>query len=71
MRRLWGILLALLLTSCGLANEPPIVVTAPLPTITPTPPPDVGRPSGRIDLARAAAIFGGEQGCAACHGVAG
>jgi len=71
VRRLWGILLALLLTSCGLANEPPIVVTAPLPTITPTPPPDVGRPSGRIDLARAAAIFGGEQGCAACHGVAG
>jgi mono/diheme cytochrome c family protein len=62
----------LLLSACGnLAGEPPIIRTVPLPTITPTPPPDLGRPPARVDLARGAAIFSDAQGCAQCHGIAG
>ncbi len=62
----------LVLTACsGLAGEPPIIRTVPLPTITPTPPPDLGRPPARVDLARGAELFSGVQGCAQCHGIAG
>ncbi|MDW8297979.1 MAG: c-type cytochrome [Anaerolineae bacterium] len=62
----------LILSACsGLAGEPLIVRTVPLPTVTPTPIPDLGRPPARVDLARGAAIFGDAQGCAQCHGVAG
>lgn len=71
-RALLGALILLSLAACGnLAGEPPIVRTAPLPTVTPTPPPDLGRPPARVDLARGAAIFGDGQGCAQCHGLAG
>jgi mono/diheme cytochrome c family protein len=70
-RALFGALLLMLSACSGLAGEPPIVRTAPLPTITPTPPPDLGRPPARVDLARGAQIFGGAQGCAQCHGLAG
>ncbi len=62
----------LILSACsGLAGEPPIIRTVPLPTITPTPPPDLGSPPARVDLARGAEIFSGGQGCAQCHGIAG
>src|SRR5260221_12933764 len=64
--------LLLFLTGCGgLASEPPIIVTAPLPTITPTSPPDLGHPPARVSLARGAEIFGGQPGCWDCHGISG
>lgn len=65
------LLALLIMTSCGLAGEPAIVRTAVLPTITPTVPPDVGRPTERISLARGAEIFTGGQGCQTCHGLSG
>src|SRR5256885_988691 len=69
---LLSILLVGLLAGCGgLANEPEIIRTAALPTITPTAPPDLGYPSARVSLARGAAIFQGAQGCQACHGTDG
>jgi mono/diheme cytochrome c family protein len=65
-------LLSLLLASCGgLSSEPEIVRTAALPTVTPTPPPDLGRPAERVSIARGAAIYHGAQGCTLCHGPAG
>lgn len=64
--------LLLLLAGCGgLSSEPAIVRTAALPTITPTPPPDIGHPTQRINLARGAEIFNGAQGCQNCHGTGG
>jgi mono/diheme cytochrome c family protein len=67
-----GAALLLLLSACtNLAGEPPIIRTMPLPTITPTPQPDLGRPPARVNLARGAEIFGSAQGCAQCHGLAG
>ncbi len=72
LRSLLGPLALLILSACGsLAGEPPIIRTVPLPTITPTPLPDLGRPPARVDLARGAALFGDGQGCAQCHGLAG
>jgi len=70
-RMLLGALILILSACSGLAGEPPILRTAPLPTVTPTPPPDLGRPPARVDLARGARIFGDAQGCAQCHGLAG
>jgi len=62
----------MVLSACGgLAGEPQIVSTAPLPTVTPTAPPDLGHPPARVNLARGAEIFGGPQGCANCHGIGG
>jgi mono/diheme cytochrome c family protein len=59
----------ILLSGCGgLAGEPEIVSTEALPTITPTVPPDLGRPAQRANLINGAQIFGGEQGCWLCHG---
>lgn len=57
-----------LLAGCALSDEPPIIRTAVLPTATATVPPDLGRPTMRIDLARGAEIFNSEQGCQQCHG---
>jgi len=63
---------ALLLSGCGsLASEPAIISTAPVPTVTPTLPPDVGHPITRVDLADGATLFGSQQGCQACHGAGG
>jgi mono/diheme cytochrome c family protein len=70
-RALFGALILTLSACGGLAGEPPILRTVPLPTITPTPPPDLGRPPARVDLARGAQIFSDAQGCAQCHGLAG
>jgi mono/diheme cytochrome c family protein len=67
----WLLICVLTLTGCALSEEPPIVRTAVLPTVTPTLPPDAGRPLQRIDLAKGAEIFTGERGCQLCHGVAG
>ncbi|MCC7452450.1 MAG: c-type cytochrome [Anaerolineae bacterium] len=59
----------LLLAGCGgLASEPEIIRTAALPTVTPTSPPDLGRPANRVDIGRGAAIYNSEQGCWLCHG---
>jgi mono/diheme cytochrome c family protein len=64
--------LSLLLAGCGgLSSEPEIVRTAALPTVTPTSPPDLGRPAQRVNIARGAAIYNGAQGCTLCHGPAG
>lgn len=62
-------LLALIvLSGCGLTQEPPIVQT-PIPRTEL--PPDLGKPAQRIDLARGAEIFFDPQGCVACHGTEG
>src|ERR1041385_311176 len=62
----------LVLSGCGqLSSEPIIISTASLPTVTPTAPPDVGRPAARVSLSRGAAIFNGAQGCQNCHGLQG
>ncbi len=59
----------LILAGCGgLASEPEIIRTAALPTVTPTSPPDLGRPPAQVSVARGAAIFNSEQGCWLCHG---
>jgi mono/diheme cytochrome c family protein len=63
--------LLLLVSGCALSEEPPIVRTVALPTVTPTVPPDAGRPVGRVNLARGAEIFTGTQGCHLCHGLSG
>jgi mono/diheme cytochrome c family protein len=63
--------LLLVLSGCALSEEPPIVRTAVLPTVTPTVPPDAGRPLERVNLARGAEIFTGERGCHLCHGLSG
>jgi mono/diheme cytochrome c family protein len=69
---LFAALMLLAITGCeGLAGEPKIVSTAPLPTITPTSPPDLGHPPEKVSLARGAEIFGSQQGCQACHGITG
>lgn len=65
-------LFCLLVAGCGgLSSEPEIVRTAALPTVTPTSPPDLGRPAERVNIARGAAIYNGPQGCTLCHGPAG
>ncbi|MBX3062125.1 MAG: c-type cytochrome [Anaerolineae bacterium] len=61
----------LLISGCALSGEPPIVRTMALPTVTPTVPPDLGYPVGKVDMARGAEIFGGAQGCQLCHGITG
>ncbi|MEP7284375.1 MAG: c-type cytochrome [Chloroflexota bacterium] len=66
-----SILLVSVAACGGLAGEPRIVSTEALPTVTPTAPPDLGRPLARVSLARGAEIFGGAQGCANCHGIGG
>lgn len=68
---LFALCVLLVLSSCALSEEPPIVRTAVLPTVTPTVPPDVGRPLERVNLARGAEIFTGERGCHLCHGLSG
>lgn len=61
----------LLLAACGLASEPPIVSTRALPTVTPTAPPDTGRPAERVNIAQGGEFFQSERGCWQCHGRAG
>ena len=64
--------LMVVLTGCGgLSSEPNIVSTAPVPTVTPTIPPDIGHPLNRVDLSQGAALFNGPQGCQNCHGIGG
>ena len=53
-----SVLLVSLAACGGLAGEPRIVSTEPLPTVTPTAPPDLGRPSARVSLARGAGEAG-------------
>lgn len=57
-----------LLAACGLSTEPQVVGEVQRPTATPLP--EIAPPAS-IDLARGAAIFGSEQGCAPCHGAEG
>jgi mono/diheme cytochrome c family protein len=72
IRLILAALLLLTVSACGgLAGEPRIVGTSPLPTVTPTAPPDLGHPPARVNLAHGADIFGGPQGCANCHGISG
>ncbi len=67
-----SVLLLVVLSGCGgLSSEPAIVRTAALPTVTPTPLPDIGHPAQRVSLARGAELFNGAQGCQNCHGIAG
>jgi mono/diheme cytochrome c family protein len=62
----------ILLAGCsGLANEPVIIRTQAVATVTPTPPPDRGVPPEPVSLIRGAAIYGGAQGCQNCHGTSG
>jgi mono/diheme cytochrome c family protein len=65
-------IVVLTLAGCGgLAGEPRIVSTAPLPTVTVTSPPDLGHPPTRVSIERGAEIFGGDQSCSTCHGIGG
>ena len=67
-----ALMVLLLAAGCGsLESEPNIVSTAPVPTVTPTVPADVGHPVNRVDLAAGAALFNGPTGCQNCHGVGG
>ncbi len=65
-------LLALFLAGCsGLANEPVIIRTQAVSTVTPTPPPDRGIPPEPVSLIRGSVIYDGAQGCQNCHGTSG
>ncbi len=66
-----GVLLILACSCTGLAGEPGIIRTATLATITPVPPPDLGRPLQPPSLVRGSALFNNTQGCQACHGASG
>jgi len=64
--------LILFLSGCaGLANEPAIIRTASVPTVTPTAAPDLGKPLRPVSLAAGAQLYNGAQGCVQCHGTSG
>jgi mono/diheme cytochrome c family protein len=56
------------LAACGLSTEPEVVGEMQRPTATPLP--EIAPPAS-IDVARGAAIFASDQGCAPCHGAEG
>ncbi|GAB4546509.1 MAG: hypothetical protein OHK0023_06260 [Anaerolineae bacterium] len=69
--RLFALLALLIVTACGLSNEPQIISTQRPTTAAPTPLPERGEPPARVSLARGREVFTSAQGCALCHGIGG
>lgn len=69
--RLFALLVLLVVTGCGLSNEPQIISTQRPTPAAPTALPDLGEPPAQVSLARGREVFTSAQGCALCHGVGG